>query len=45
MTRKWAPQTRYTFRRYIANIIKDLIWFNAMLQYLFVPEILQVADL
>ena len=26
MTRRWAPQTRYTLRRITANIMKDFIW-------------------
>ena len=27
MTRRLSPQTRYTFRRYTASIMKDLIYF------------------
>ena len=30
MTRRWAPPTRYTLRRYAASIIKDLIWFHSI---------------
>ena len=30
MTRRWAPQTRYTLRRITASIIKDLIDLNKM---------------
>ena len=27
MTRRWAPETRYTLRRNTASIMKDFIWF------------------
>jgi len=34
MTRRWAPQTRYTLRCNTASIIKDLVWlfFTGLIQ-------------
>ena len=35
MKRRWAPQTRYTFQRKTASMLKDLIWkTNPGLYYL-----------
>ena len=32
MTRRWAPQTRYTLQRYTESIMKDLIFTTRMLR-------------
>jgi len=31
MTRRWAPPTRYTFRRNTASIMKGLVWFGVVI--------------
>jgi len=28
MTRRWAPQTRYTLRRNTTSIMRSLVWFK-----------------
>ena len=32
MTRRWVPLTRYTLRRNTASIMKDLIWFEMLIE-------------
>ena len=38
MTRRWAPQTRYTLRRITASIIQELIWFSIKTNFEFFEE-------